>query len=131
MFVAKPLYATFPDGGTTETVPAEAAPVKPKTPRKKAAKKPKAAKKSEPKAKPKAKKNPAKKAKAKKTAKRKPSAKKSKVKKAVKTRNGGPERSERLDMRLTRAEKNKLNAKAKARGVTLTVLIIDIISKLK
>lgn len=114
-----------------ETIPKSA----PKKSRKSTAKK--AAK---PKAK-KAKRKPAKKAvkatrpKATAKVKRKPAkkVKHSKVKrlKNVKRKATVPERSERLDMRLTKAEKAKVNAKAKKLRRTVTSIVIEAIEKIK
>lgn len=109
---------TSPDGpveGDTET-----APTKPKRTRKTPAKKPKA--KTKPKTK---KKTPAKKKAKAKTKARKPAAKKKAKGGAV------PERSERLDMRLTKTEKAKLTAKAKRLRRTITSIVYEAIEKIR
>lgn len=59
-----------------------------------------------------------------KTAKAKKPARKSKV-------SGSVVRSERLDMRLSKAEKAKINAKAKKTRRTVTNLVIEAIEKIK
>lgn len=117
---------TSPDGsldaGVTATVND-----KPKRVRKAAAKK----KKTKPKAKskPKAKKRPAKKkTKARKPSKAKKPAKKTKAKKKA---GAGPERSERVDVRLTKAEKARLNAKAKKLRRTVTSVVLEAIEKIR
>jgi hypothetical protein len=89
--------------------------------------KPKAAKKA---AKPKAKKPAPKKTakpKAKKPAKRKPA----KVVKKAKAKAGVIVRTERLDMRLSKAEKVKLLAKAKKLRRTVTSIMLEAIEKVK
>jgi hypothetical protein len=86
--------------------------------------KPKAKKRTKPKSKKKTK-RPIKPAKTK-TKKRK--AVKSKAKKAVAN---GDARSERLDMRLTRAQKAKIEAKAKKTRRTVTSLVIEAIEKIR
>lgn len=43
----------------------------------------------------------------------------------------GPARSHRLDLRLTKSEKAKLTAKAKAARRTITSIVIELIEKLK
>lgn len=116
---------TFPFGGSADpellTVPA----AKPKRVREsggKKAKKTNTGKKRKPKAK----------SKPKTKAKRKP-AKKTKTKKktAVKARNGGPVRSERLDMRITKADKAKLSAKARKLKIPITEVVLRAIAKVK
>lgn len=76
-------------------------------------------------AKPKAKKAVKKPAKRKAPAKSKPKAKR----KPVKAR--GPERLERLDMRLSKAEKAKLRGISKRKGVPITEVVWGAIAKLK
>lgn len=78
-------------------------------------------------AKPKSKKKPAKKRKAVK-AKAKP-AKPAKKKTAAK--HNGDARSERLDMRLTKAQKAKIGAKAKKTRRTVTSLVMEAIEKIR
>lgn len=95
-----------------------------------AAKKPKAKKPAKPKAKKKTKRPT--KSKAKKTVKRKAAKSKKKPAPKVKTKAGGSVvRSERLDMRLSKAEKAKINAKAKKTRRTVTSLIIEAIEKIR
>jgi hypothetical protein len=109
-------------------VPDLDAAVKPKPPRKPrpselAAKKAKVAKKAKPKAKrPAAKKAKAKKPKVAKT-KRKPGKTKAKA--------AGPDRSERIDMRVTKAEKARVLAKAKRTRRTVTSIVLEAIEKIK
>lgn len=74
-------------------------------------------------------------------AKKKPAAKKKKVAKVArkakrksgksKVRPSTVERSERLDMRLTKAEKSKVLAKAKRLRRTVTSVVIEAIEKIK
>jgi hypothetical protein len=90
-------------------------------------KKPKAgAKKAKPKVKKKAKRpaKPKSKAKKRKTV-------KSKSKKAAVHKTNGDARSERLDMRLTKAQKAKIEAKAKKTRRTVTSLVIEAIEKIR
>lgn len=75
-------------------------------------------------AKPKSKKKPAKKRKAVK-AKAKPAKKKTAAK------HNGDARSERLDMRLTKAQKAKIGAKAKKTRRTVTSLVMEAIEKIR
>jgi cobalamin-dependent methionine synthase I len=56
---------------------------------------------------------------------------KAKKKTARKAKVGAVVRSERLDMRLTKAEKAKINAKAKKTRRTVTSLIIEAIEKIR
>ena len=73
-----------------------------------------------------------KKAKAKKAAKTKKPAPKKPAKKASKpVKRAGTARTERLDLRLTKPEKAKLNARAKVTRRTITSLIIELIEKMK
>jgi hypothetical protein len=59
-------------------------------------------------------------------------AKRKPKKKAVrKPKAGAVVRSERLDMRLTKAEKAKINARAKKTRRTVTSLVIEAIEKIK
>lgn len=64
------------------------------------------------------------KSKAKKPVKRKPAAKKSKVKKKV-------ERAERLDFRLSKAEKARIVAKARKSRRTVTSILLEAVEKIK
>jgi len=95
------------------------------------AKRPKSKKPAAKKAKPKTKKKPVKKVK--KPAKRRPKAKTSKPKRkpGAKPKPSNVVRSERLDMRLTKAEKAKVSAKAKKLRRTVTSIVIEAIEKLK
>ena len=52
-------------------------------------------------------------------------------KKTVRKSNGAVVRSERLDMRLTKAEKAKIHNKAKKTRRTVTSLIIEAIEKIR
>lgn len=88
--------------------------------------------------KPATKKKQAPKTKAKKPAKRKPVKKVAKRSKAVKSKtkkpakvSAGVVRTERLDLRLTKGEKAKLAAVAKAKRRTITSVVIELIEKLK
>jgi len=60
----------------------------------------------------------------------KPKAKKKAVKKAAKKTSAGT-RSQRLDFRLTKAEKAKLTAKAKATRRTITSVVLELIEKMR
>jgi hypothetical protein len=66
----------------------------------------------------------------KKLAKRKPASKKKKTK-ATKRTTGGVSRPERLDMRLSKAEKAKILAKAKKLRRTVTSIVYEAIEKMK
>jgi hypothetical protein len=97
--------------------------------------KPKAKKRTKPKAKkkrlvkPRAKKRKAAKSKAKK--KRPVKALLKAARRAVKHKLNGDARSERLDMRLTKAQKAKIDAKAKKTRRTVTSLVIEAIEKIR
>ncbi len=80
-------------------------------------------------AKKKTKAKPAKKAKAVKRP--KPKTKKAKAKKGRVVPAGGIVRSERLDMRLSKAEKAKVVAKSKKTRCTVTSLVLEAIEKIK
>jgi hypothetical protein len=74
--------------------------------------------------------------KAKRPAKPKPKAKKrkavkSKAKKAAVHKTNGDARTERLDMRLTKAQKAKINARAKKTKRTVTSLVTEAIDKIR
>lgn len=97
-------------------------PVKPAKPKAKKRTKPKTKKKAKRPAKPKAKKIKAKMRKAVKS--------KSKKKAAARKLNGDA-RSERLDMRLTKAQKAKIDAKSKKTRRTVTSLVIEAIEKIR
>ena len=64
-----------------------------------------------------------------------PTKAKTKKRKAVKSKPArklnGAARSERLDMRLTKAQKTKINSKAKKTRRTVTSLIIEAIEKIR
>lgn len=122
LYTPAALYATFPDGSGTDAA-ADAAPAAPK--RKAAAKKKKPKAKSKPKSK---KRTAKKKTKARKPSKAKKPAKKTKAKKKAGV---GPERSERVDVRLTKAEKARLNAKAKKLRRTVTSVVLEAIEKIR
>lgn len=94
------------------------------------AEKPKTKKRPKPKAKKKVSrpKTKTKRAKSKKPAAKKKAGKKSKAKR---TKSNGVVRSERLDMRLSKAEKFKILAKAKKARRTVTSLIIEAIEKIR
>lgn len=116
-----------------EPLPSAAKPPRKPRPSEIAAKKTKAAKAKKPKKKTPTKSKPKPKAKkpVKKPAKRKSPAKtKSKAKrKPVKAR--GPERLERLDMRLSKTEKTKLRGISKRKGIPITEVVWGAIAKLK
>jgi hypothetical protein len=69
--------------------------------------------------------------KAKKTKAKKRKVVKSKPKKAATHKLNGDARSERLDMRLTKAQKAKIDAKAKKTRRTVTSLVIEAIEKIR
>jgi hypothetical protein len=54
-----------------------------------------------------------------------------KAKKAAKAKSAACVRSERLDMRLTRAEKVRVHAKAKKLRRTITSVVLEAIEKIK
>ncbi len=98
-----------------------------------AAKKAKAAAKRKPKKKAQKAKRPKLKKSVKKAVKAKRPASKRKAKKAAKRKpvKWSAERAERMDVRLSKAQKRKLVAKAKAKGRTITSLILDAVDKLR
>ena len=118
-------FPTTPEGPLDATENEAAPAAEPKKPRNKPVKK------SKPKTKKKAaKKAPKAKAKSKPKAKKRP-AKKTKAKKPAKARTGGPARSERLDMRITKADKARLLAKSRKLGIPVTEVVLAAIAKIK
>jgi hypothetical protein len=82
-------------------------------------------------AKPKKRAKPKPKKKAKSKAKKRKVVKSKPKKKATARKLNGIERPERLDMRLTKAQKAKINAKAKKTRRTVTSLVIEAIEKIR
>jgi hypothetical protein len=120
--------------GVAETQPVKKPPRKPR-PSEIAAKKAKAGAK-----KAKAKKTVKRKASAKPKGKKKPAKKASKVKRpktkarrkpAGKTKNGTAVRTERLDMRITKADKARIHAKAKRLRRTVTSVVLEAIERIR